>query len=194
MSARASQAHRLGWTLRNELHLAQCELGWAGPRQRSGYSTYGGWRLEWTDGPTREQMRAEVGHRAGRFPAVPVDELSYDRNLSDLGEAVTVLHYLDEQGLNLPYALGPGLVSLARQDDLAYPERADAPWQARAYALLSLTANHTADRDGFDQLAAEARRGWTHALAWLDNIAETEVPGVVDFRARTTDTGALDEE
>jgi hypothetical protein len=184
VSARTSQAHRLGWTLRNELHLAQCELGWAGPRQRSGYSTYGGWRLEWTDGPTRDQMRAEVTSRTGRFPAVPVDELSYDRNLSDLGEAITVLHYLDRQGPNLPYTLGPGLVSLARQDDLAYPERADTPWRARAHALLSLNSDHTAGSDGFDQLAAEARRGWPHAMAWLDSIAATEVPNIVDFPGR----------
>jgi hypothetical protein len=182
VSARTSQAHRLGWTLRTELGLAQCELRWAGPRRRSGYSTYGGWRLEWVDGPTRAQMHAEVGRRAGRFPAVPVDELGYDRNLSDLGEAVTVLHYLDRQGPNLPYALGSGLVSLARNEDVAYPERTEDPWRARAHVVLSLTAHPAPDGgDGFDQLADEARRGWPHALAWLDALAEREVPNVIDF-------------
>jgi hypothetical protein len=135
-------------------------------------------------------MRAEVARRAGRFPAVPVDELSYDRNLSDLGEAVTVLQYLDGQGPNLPYALGPGLVSLARQEDVAYPDRADELWRARAYAVLSIATDHTtAGGDGFDRLAAEARHGWPQALAWLDSIAATPVPNVLEFPARTGDAG-----
>ncbi|MET7996780.1 hypothetical protein ABZU76_38470 [Amycolatopsis sp. NPDC005232] len=44
------------------------------------------------------------------------------------------------------------------------------------YADLSTTA--------LDRLITEAGRGWPHALAWMDALADTTVPGVVDFPVR----------
>lgn len=76
MSARSTQAARLGYELAKHLGLRRVDVRWSGQKKRG---SFGGWRVEWTDGPTVPQMRVLVGAHATRYTAVTVADLGYDR-------------------------------------------------------------------------------------------------------------------
>src|SRR5437660_6266115 len=92
MSARSMQVCKLGYELAQDLGLRRVEIRWSGTKQRGGF---GGWRVEWTDGPTVPRMKTLIEKRAGRFPSVPVADLGYDRCSTNLGEAIALLLYVD---------------------------------------------------------------------------------------------------
>jgi hypothetical protein len=85
MSARSAQAARLGCRLAVDLGLRHVEVRWLVTTKRG---SFGGWRVEWTDGPTVPTMRALVAGRAGRFPAVPAAGLGYDRCQTGLADVI----------------------------------------------------------------------------------------------------------
>lgn len=189
MSARSAQAARLGYELARTLGLRRVEVRWSG-QKKSG--SFGGWRVEWTDGPTVPQMRLLVGRHAARYPAVPVADLGYDRCRTPLGEAVALLLYVDRDRDWIADLVTP--LVLSAYDAIAWPERADEVWQNRARALLRYTPDPgppVVTAHAVRALAAHARTGWEDALARLDRLAAehvalTEGSNVIDLASRRT--------
>jgi hypothetical protein len=162
------QAGRLAYELADELRLHRVEVHWSGTKKKG---SFGGWRVEWTDGPTVAHMRTAVRGRAKRFPAVVVMELGYDRCHTALAEAIALLLYVDRER-DWAYCIESLLWSAF--DAIDWPERVDQVWHSRAHALL----RHTPDPDvavvttyAVHALASTARHGWETALAWLDRLA-----------------------
>jgi hypothetical protein len=186
MSARSAQARRLGREVARQLGLRRAEIHWAGRKADS----FGGWRLEWTDGPTVPAMRTLVQRYAEQSPAVPVAELGYDRCRTSLAEAIALLLFIDRDRSWVDCIEIP--LMLSAYDVIDWPERADQVWQDRAQALL----RHTPDRGrsvvtsyAVRAFASQARIGWDHALEWLDRLVVerdelTRASNVVDLACR----------
>lgn len=141
----------------------QVRLEWSG--RRCG-GQWGGWVVQWHDGPTEAGMRAAVRDLPYvDGPAPTADELSYGRCLSSQGEAIALLLWLAAH----PDALREvGAVHLvAARDEVAYPERADECTQARARALLA-RGGGALHYEVLRELAGRARSGWPVVTAWLD--------------------------
>jgi len=140
---------------------------------------WGGWVVQWCDGPTEAQMRAVAAQvlppTGDRTP--PADQLSYGRCLSTVGEATALLMWLEAH----PEALvGIGAVHLlAARDEVPYPERADGLARARSRSLLRRSPSGTLGYDVLLELATRGHRGWGTVLAWLDTAADP--PPVVDL-------------
>lgn len=187
MSARSVQARKLGYELAAHLGLRRVEVRWSGERKTG---SFGGWRVEWTDGPTVPSMQTLVEQHAERYPAVSVADLGYDRCQTSLGEAVALLLYVDRDR-SWADCIGTPLVPSAF-DAIEWPERADQVWHDRAHALLRHT--HDSNRSGVtayavSALARHARTGWDNALAWLDHLiaehaAQSDGSNVVDLASR----------
>jgi hypothetical protein len=188
MSGRSIQAGRLGCELARDLRLLRVEVRWSGTN-KSG--SFGGWRVEWTDGPTVPVMRAHVEERAERFPAVPVADLSYDRCRTNLTEAVALPLYVDSDRYWVDRLECPLLLS--GYDYVDWPERADEIWQNRAKALLRYARRPITTASAVNVLGTQAQAGWDSALAWLDRLAaeqsdEAEASNVVDLASRRDST------
>ncbi|MGQ0576717.1 MAG: hypothetical protein ACT4RN_21325 [Pseudonocardia sp.] len=153
-------------------------LAWSG---RPAGGMWGGWVVQWCDGPTEAQMRALATQRLDGLDSagpVPADDLSYGRCLSTTGEAAALLIWLERH----PSALREvGAVHLvAARDEVPYPERADERTRARARALLA-RGHGTLGYEVLRELARHARCGWPAVLRWLDRGCVG--PGVVDLAA-----------
>jgi hypothetical protein len=181
MSARSTQAARLGYELATDLGLQRVEVQWSGEKKRG---CFGGWRVEWTDGPTASRMRSLVGQRAAQFPAVPVADLGYDRCRTQLAEVVALLLYVDRDRSWVASVECPLLIS--GYDSVDWPERADEIWQCRARALLRYARHPITTAGAVNVLGTHARAGWDAALAWLDQLAaehaaEVHASNVIDL-------------
>lgn len=187
MSGRSDQARRLGYELARQLGLRHVEVRWSGEK-RTG--SFGGWRVEWTNGPTVPSMRALVEQHAEWFPAVPVADLGYDRCQTGLAEAIALLLYVDRDRSWADCIETPLILSAF--DVIEWPEHADQVWHDRGHALLRHTpdSGHSAVMAyAVGALARHARTGWDNALAWLDrlvveHVAQSEASNVVDLAAR----------
>ncbi|WP_331722945.1 hypothetical protein [Nocardia sp. NBC_00511] len=149
-----------------------------GPRQ----ARYGGWHLEWVDGPTIETMRALASEYIGRFPDLEVDEFRFSRSRTEFADAVALLLWLDTD-LDAVLRYAPtfwfGGLAFERVED---PDRAPEVWQARARTLHALV-DQAAERDTRisepgphrvvgEDLADHIRTdGWDATLQWLDSQA-----------------------
>lgn len=178
MSTMSGQAWRYGELLGAACGV-QVQLEWSG---RPTGGVWGGWVVQWRDGPTEARMRAHAGDLLPRSPeppaAAPAAELSYSRSLSPLGEAAALLLWLKHH----PDALTEiGAVHLvAARDEVPYPERADDLTVTRARALLARSPSGALGYDVLRELAGRGRYGWAAVASWLD----TEMRGsVVDLSA-----------
>jgi hypothetical protein len=183
MSARSIQAGRLGYELACTLDLRRVEIHWSGTKK---VDSFGGWRVEWLNGPTVRHMRLLVKQYAKRFPAVPVADLGYDRCSTPLAEAITLLLYIDRDR-SWADGIETSLVYSAF-DAVDWPERADQVWHDRARALLRYTPAggcSSVTAYAVRALAEHARNGWDYALAWLDRLAAlAEASNVINLASR----------
>jgi hypothetical protein len=184
MSARSTQAARLGCRLAADLGLRHVELRWSGTKKRG---SFGGWRVEWTNGPTVPTMRALVAERADLFPAVPAADLGYDRCQTDLAEVIALLLYVDRNRGWVDRIECPLL--LWAHEYIDWPERADQVWHHRATALLRYARYPITTASAVDILGRHAQTGWDNALAWLDRLvaehaATDEASNVIDLASR----------
>ncbi|SNY83792.1 hypothetical protein SAMN04244553_3565 [Nocardia amikacinitolerans] len=162
MTSRSRQAGQLAYRLcqRTGCHV---ECNYLGPRRDS----YGGWRIEWCDGPTEVEMRQHVADLAAPLPAIATADLRYGRGDTDQARAVALLLWLDEHradarhlGWNLAYEV---------YRETSYPNRADDIWQARAKTLLRATRHGVMSDEALALLREHATVGWDSTLAWLDS-------------------------
>ena len=148
---------------------------------RPGGGTWGGWVVQWSDGPTEAEMR---GIAAAVLPAAggsgsTAAELSYCRRLSAFGDATALLVWLRRHS----GAAEVSAVSLvAARDEVSYPERADAATLRRARTLLGRSPSGTVSYDLLRELAGHARGGVEEVQRWLDDV-DRAATGVVDLAA-----------
>jgi hypothetical protein len=181
MSARSTQSARLAYELAGDIGLRRVDIRWSGTKRRG---NWGGWRVEWTDGPTMRRMREFIETRAAQFPAVLVADLGYDRGSTDLAEVIALLVYVDRNRNWVTRIECPLL--LLGYDEVDWPERADEVWQKRARALLRYARPPITRAGAVNILGTHARSGWAAALAWLDQLvaehaAEDQALNVVDL-------------
>jgi hypothetical protein len=187
MSARSTQARQLGYEVIHELGLHHAEVRWSGQRKTG---SFGGWRVEWTNGPSVPGMRTFIERHAARFPAVPIADLGYDRCGTGLAEAIALLLYVDRDRSWVD-CIETSLIPSAF-DAVDWPERADQVWFERARALLRHTpdaSRSTVTAYAVRALARHARVGWDNALAWLDRLvvehgAVADATNIVDLASR----------
>jgi len=162
------------------------QLVWSG---RPIDGAWGGWVVQWRDGPTETQMRTVATNTLPAEPCVatgsipPAAELSYSRCLSTVGEATALLIWLEGH----PEALrAVGAVHLvAARDDVPYPERADDLTRRRADALLGRSTSGAVGYDVLRELAGRGRCGWASVTSWLDaGCAAPMVADLASERAR----------
>ncbi|MEV6071939.1 hypothetical protein AB0L82_35825 [Nocardia sp. NPDC052001] len=176
MTTRSRQAAALAQVLGDRIG-RPVRHSYDGPRTER-YS--GGWRLEWTDGPTIGTMRALAREYAARFPDLPpVENIRFDRAHTDQAEATALLLWLDTDP-NSAFDTIPGLwleQSFAATED---PDRAPEVWQRRGHTLYAMIREaYTAKSSSSGHtivVTALAERirasGWDQTLAWLDRQAE----------------------
>lgn len=175
MSARSRQ----GWQFGEQLGAAcgvEVRVEWLGQPSGGG----AGWVVQWCDGPTEAQMRAAA---ATVVPQVDgsAGAVDYSRNLTTVGEATALLIWLE---CHPDGAVQVGAVTLvAARDEVSYPERADAQTRRRAGALLSRSPSGTVGYEVLCELARHARGGWSGVPVWLDEVAGTATPDVIDLAA-----------
>ena len=180
MSRVSDQARRCG-----ELLTGACgvpvRLAWSGRPAGGCSGQWGGWVVQWRDGPTESQMRAIAADcLAPADVGLCVSDLSYSRCLSPCGEAIALLRWLEGH----PDALREvGAVHLvAARDEVPYPERACADTHARARALLA-RGGGTLGYEVLRELAGRGRCGWVAVTAWLDT-GPTPIVDLAAERAR----------
>ncbi len=182
MSTVSGQAGRYGELLGAACGV-QVRLAWSG---RPAVGVWGGWVVQWRDGPTEEQMRAAATDilppKQGCSPAsvaAPAAELSYSRRLSAEGAASALLIWLECH----PDALrAVGAVHLvAARDEVPYPERADDRTRHRAQALLGRSPSGMLGYEVLSELAGHGRCGWAEVAAWLDGWRHDQASAVVDL-------------
>lgn len=176
MTARSRQAAQLARLLAERTGRA-VRSSYDGPRQ----AQYGGWHLEWTDGPTTETMRTLVGEYISRFPDLEVAEFRFSRSRTTLADAVALLLWLDTD-CDAVMRYDPVFWFGLALDRIDNPDRAPEVWQARARTLHALV-DQAAERDTHisgaspyrvvgEGLADRIRAdGWDATLEWLDSQA-----------------------
>jgi hypothetical protein len=194
VSARSTQSHRLAAALTDHFGM-HVEMVYDGERDFHTKQHREFWRLSWTDGPTITTMRAEIGQRAARYPAVDVTGLRCSRSGTDQAQAAALLVWLPEhpeQIAAMAYVENTFVVESAF-DDVEHPERLPEPIHQRAHALLSL------DRGWLSlavlrQLGQHCVHGWEQAEQWLDVLVARNTDHTlravraVDNRATTSAT------
>ncbi|MGN2642514.1 hypothetical protein ACTD5D_41335 [Nocardia takedensis] len=135
-----------------------------GPRDN-----YGGWHLRWTDGPTTDQMKALAEHGARQL-ALDVTEVGYSRSHTDLGQAVAVLLWFDQDPARI---VQYEYILTSLTYDIATPERADDIWQQRGRTLIGLDPGNRYLGARQVEIVHEYARahGWPATLSWLDSHA-----------------------
>ncbi|RBO86999.1 hypothetical protein [Nocardia puris] len=132
------------------------------------HTTGRAWHIHWTDGPTWRQMLALAAGLGHQSPGIDVAQLHPARSHTALGEAVSVLGWLDADPDRVHHY--PGVWREYACDEIAYPERASAQWRHRGQALLALGEGRL---EGGALTALETRvhaAGWAAALDWLDEF------------------------
>lgn len=184
MSTVIGQAGRYGELLGAACGV-QVRLAWSG---RPTEGAWGGWVVQWCDGPTEVQMRALATDTLpvprGGAPQASAGELSYSRRLSTQGEASALLIWLECH----PDVLGAvGAVHLvAARDEVPYPERSDDRTRRRAQALLDRSPSGMLGYEVLSELAGRGRCGWAAVVAWLDGCRHGQAPAVVDLATERT--------
>ncbi|WP_446225001.1 hypothetical protein ACTWPB_07745 [Nocardia sp. IBHARD005] len=123
------------------------------------------WRIDWSNGPTEEEVRGILTRLAAGLPAVT--SLTLSRGYTDLAEATALLMWIDADPTRLTDVSSYWSCREAF-GSTRFPERAPEVWIARAQRLLEVGHFHTA---GLDWLRA---RDWATALGDLD--AATPAP------------------
>jgi hypothetical protein len=180
VSTTSREAWRFGELLSKACGV-EVTVEWSG---RPAPGTWGGWVVQWCDGPTESEMRAtaaEILPGAGGANSTVAAELSYGRRLSNLHEATALLLWLERHPDEAPQVTAVSLV--AARDEVSYPERADARTQRRARALLDHSPSGTLGYEVLRELAGHARCGWPAVPAWLDKVACAAAADVVDLAA-----------
>ena len=116
-------------------------------------------------------MRALAVELADRVPEVDVSQLQYFRANSDMGEAVSLLLWLDADP---DRALTYTQTSHQHQalEVVEDPNQAAEVWQRRGCALHAL-ALEPGPTPIADELTERIRAsGWDHTLRWVDALAE----------------------
>lgn len=154
---------------------------WQGTRSSDGRR--GGWLVEWSAGPTRGEMRDLAAAATGDDPelaGLDLKALAWWRSASDVDDAAATLAWLEEhprQGEAVGYLTPDGLPG--------WPERLPARTRARAETLVAAGWAAQTASDAADTLAATAARGGPDAVAaWLDELATTQDPTIVDLPVR----------
>ncbi|WP_306358877.1 MULTISPECIES: hypothetical protein [unclassified Nocardia] len=163
MATRSRQASQLARAL-TERTGVDVRLGYHGTRR----DAWGGWHVEWCDGPTTADMRAHVARLAARLPGIASADLRYTRGSSSVGEMVALLLWLDAAPHEIPFLSGWSLHEA--HASAAYPEQADEAWQRRGRALQALAAT-SGTAAAIDTLSRRAGLDWRGALEWLDELA-----------------------
>lgn len=129
-----------------------------------------GWYLcWWPDGPTVEHMYAIVHE----FAPVVAKYLRYRRGWSDIGQATSLLLWLDADPARALKSSARELIEKAG-DEVSWPERAARIWRDRAYRLLDRTGAGVLLPAAAEELTERIRAvGWTETLAWLDEYHPT---------------------
>lgn len=169
MSARSRAARYMEALLEHEAHGHRINVRWDNAGQ--GW----GWHIEWTDGPTVEQVKAWAQEMAHDVPALDVEQLHPYRHISDRTWAVRLVRH---------FAAGGNSEDTARTlwalqeviDATAWPDApADEQEANRAEALLRLAQPHSEAR--MVELLG------THGLAILDEEGDLP-PGVTRLQRR----------
>ncbi|MEC3920287.1 hypothetical protein [Nocardia sp. CDC160] len=151
-----------------------------GPKQ----GRYGGWVLDWVDGPTLDTMRALLTEYADQFPDLPpLGEFRLSRSRTDESEAVAMLLWLDaEPDRASTYA--PTFLFGMAHDATDDPDQAPEIWQRRGRTLRNLVdqAYSNASPTGYapsghtvvaEQIIEQIHTGgWESVLAWLDHAEQ----------------------
>jgi hypothetical protein len=135
--------------------------------------TGGGWCLSWVDGPTIEQMTFLTVEMRHHEPALQVGTSHrYRRSGSELGQAVALLHHLQQSPASGAQATAD-TVRIAF-DATGWPERLPSTWQARGHALLAADPGrtHRLTPAAVLRLSDYIRtQSWDGAMRWLDRRA-----------------------
>ncbi|MFC8045499.1 hypothetical protein [Nocardia sp. NPDC057353] len=125
-------------------------------------------RLTWVDGPTAVRMRDMAGD-FGKHAGVELPRIACARGLSDLGQTVAVLLWLDRDPERT--ALPEPVIADRAGTEIGYPERAQPRWQRRARNLRSLIEAEQGDLAAGVRLLLHrsAATGWAETMAWLDD-------------------------
>jgi len=170
MSARSRAARSLEALLEHEAHGHRINVRW------DNVGRGWGWHVEWTDGPTVEQVKRWAHEVAQNVPALDVEELHPYRHISDRAWAVQLVRHVASGGsLENPAGTLYALNALRDViDATAWPEApADEQEAKRAEALLRLAQPHSEARM-LELLAA-------HGLAILSEQGDLP-PGITRLR------------
>ncbi|MET8428821.1 hypothetical protein [Nocardia sp. NPDC004860] len=177
MTSRSRQAAKLARLLSERTGRSVRHV-YDGPRK----GRYGGWHLEWTDGPTRDTMQALAAEHVDQFPDLPpLAEFRFSRSRTTTADAVALLLWLDtdiDHVLRYDPVFWFGLAF----DAVEHPDLAAEVWQQRGrtlYMLVDKAAEPTMrpgdpspHRVVGDDLADRIRTdGWEATLEWLDQQA-----------------------
>ncbi|NEW33868.1 hypothetical protein GV791_15035 [Nocardia cyriacigeorgica] len=165
MTSKSRQAGQLAYQLSQRIGGSRVDIAYHGPRR----DWYGGWHVEWADGPTLDEMRALIAEQRHRFPVIASTDLRYNRGNTDLAEAVAVLLHLDQHPGERSYL--DSTLAVVAFDRTSYPERAGEVWQQRGRALLAAGGGIYYNGPSLDALRHRMRDGWDAVLEWLDGNA-----------------------
>ncbi|MGW4125476.1 hypothetical protein [Nocardia sp. NPDC004711] len=128
---RSRQSWKLSYAL-TERTGVEVRIEYHGARRDS----YGGWHIQWGDGPTAETMRGHVATLAGQYPAIASAHLEYVRGYTDHSQAVALLLWLNANPREIPFLSRWSVIEAHNQTD--YPGPAEEKWQQRGRALQAL--------------------------------------------------------
>jgi hypothetical protein len=146
---------------------SRVEVRYHGP----GSGAYGGWHVEWCNGPTWPRMTALAAARADEFPAVGVPQLRYDRSSTDVSEAAALLAYLSARPGDRVHS--SSMMLRDAFDACDYPERLDRDTlrRARALCVVDPDSRGMVTLRALRELAERCRTSdWMAVLAWLDEV------------------------
>lgn len=130
------------------------------------------WHVQWTDGPTWQQMLSLAASLAAEAPGLDIAHLRPSRGRAALAEAVAVLLWLDKDPANAEAF--PACWLEFAFDTVAFPDRAPSEWRRRGQALLSLTDGRIGAAVCAELDARIQADGWEATVAWLDEMASGE--------------------
>lgn len=128
MSRRADQAERLGRLLSQRFGI-EVHLRWHAERPRAESR----WRVSWTDGPGETLMSSQTRVWQDHHPDLDVGELWFDRDLSPMAWACSLLDVVPDEQMTAAELLNWAQRFL---DDCDWPGRHLEPGEARAAAEL----------------------------------------------------------